>query len=27
MPPLTVSKDEIEQAMERLDSAIGAVVG
>ena len=27
MPPLTVSKDEIEQAMERLDSAIGAVAG
>ncbi len=27
MPPLTVSKEEIEQAMERLDSAIGAVVG
>ena len=27
MPPLTVSKDEIEQAMERLDSAIGAVTG
>jgi acetylornithine/succinyldiaminopimelate/putrescine aminotransferase len=27
MPPLTVSKEEIDQAMERLDSAIGAVVG
>ena len=27
MPPLTVSKEEIEQALERLDSAIGAVVG
>ena len=27
MPPLTVSKEEIEQAMERLDSAIGAVAG
>ena len=26
MPPLTVSKEEIEQAMERLDAAIGAVV-
>ena len=25
MPPLTVSKEEIEQAMERLDAAIGAV--
>ena len=25
MPPLTVSKEEIDQAMERLDSAIGAV--
>ena len=27
MPPLTVSKEEIDQAMERLDSAIGSVVG
>ena len=27
MPPLTVSADEIAQAMERLDAAIGAVVG
>ena len=27
MPPLTVSTEEIDQAMERLDSAIGAVVG
>jgi acetylornithine/succinyldiaminopimelate/putrescine aminotransferase len=25
MPPLTVSKEEIDQAMERLDAAIGAV--
>ena len=27
MPPLTVSKEEIDQAMERLDAAIGAAVG
>ena len=27
MPPLTVSAEEIAQAMERLDAAIGAVVG
>ncbi len=27
MPPLTVSAEEIDQAMERLDSAIGAVAG
>jgi acetylornithine/succinyldiaminopimelate/putrescine aminotransferase len=25
MPPLTVSKEEIDQALERLDAAIGAV--
>ena len=27
MPPLTVSNEEIDQAMERLDTAIGAAVG